>query len=158
MPLSDTLRQYSRRRLASCHVDLRRVVMQAEAWMPFDVMVLEGARSVARQQRLFQQGRKKRDGSWQIEDWDAVLTCYDGLDNPGKHVGDPAQAVTLAPWPLDLADRDRFLVMAGVVLAAASSLGISVRWGGEWRGDAEPERPEIAFFDLAHFQLNRVTY
>lgn len=126
--------------------------------MPFDVMVLEGARSVARQQRLFQQGRNKRNRSWQIDDWDAVLTCYDGLDNPGKHVGDPAQAVTLAPWPLGLEDRDRFLVMAGVVLAAASSLGISVRWGGEWLDAETQERPEIVFFDLAHFQLNRVTY
>ncbi|MEC9250905.1 MAG: hypothetical protein VX501_09665 [Pseudomonadota bacterium] len=158
MPLSDTLRQYSRRRLASCHVDLRRVVMQAEAWMPFDVMVLEGARSVARQQRLFARGRSQTTGQWQIVDWDKVVTCHDGLDEPGKHVSQPAQAVTLAPWPLDLADRDRFLVMAGVVLAAASSLGISVRWGGEWCGPAPEDRPELVFFDLAHFQLNRMTY
>ena len=49
-------------------------------------------------------------------------------------------------------------INAGMVLAAAGSLGISVRWGGEWCGPAPEDRPELVFFDLAHFQLNRMTY
>lgn len=161
--LSRSLQQRSRARLGSCHVDLRRVVMQAEAWMPFDVLVLEGHRSPARQERLFRQGRREAGGRWVIAEPERVVTCFDGRTRPGKHVDTPSQAVVMAPWPLDLADRDRFLVMAGVVLASAAALRLPVRWGGQWEGgwidSATPEdRPEIPLFDLAYFQLNRSTY
>lgn len=146
----------SRVRLASCHPDLRRVVQYAEAWMPFDFTVLEGQRTRARQQRLFAQGRAFEHGQWVVADPDRVVTQCDGVAIRSKHQGEPSQAIKLAPWPLDLADRDRFHVMAGVVLAAAAYLRIRMRWGTEdVPGEAVLTHPLIA---MAHFQLNRDTY
>lgn len=124
--------------------------------MPFDFMVVEGQRSLARQQRLFRQGRMESGRGWEVCDPARIVTACDGVGQPSKHMIVPAQAVKLAPSPLDWTDRDRFHVMAGVVLAAAAYLRVSLRWGSEIAGDEAMLRHPL--IELAHFQLNRDTY
>ena len=48
-------------------------------------------------------------------------------------------------------DRDRFILLAGHVLAVANKRGLKVRWGGDWNGNlvVRDER----FQDLGHFEV-----
>lgn len=116
-------------RLNTINPDLRRVVMKAFETMPFDVTVIEGIRTKERQAELFAKGASKTMNS--------------------KHL--TGRAVDLAPYPIDWNDKQRFVVMAEHVLAAAKELGVKVRWGGDWNqnGDWKDER----FFDGPHFEL-----
>lgn len=116
-------------RLNTINPDLRRVVMKAFETMPFDITVLEGIRTKERQAELFAKGASKTMNS--------------------KHL--TGRAVDLAPYPIDWNDKQRFVVMADHVLAAAKELGVKVRWGGDWNqnGDWKDER----FFDGPHFEL-----
>lgn len=116
-------------RLNTIHPDLRRVVMKAFETMPFDITVIEGIRTKERQAELFAKGASKTMNS--------------------KHL--TGRAVDLAPYPIDWNDKQRFVAMASHVLAAAKSLGVKVRWGGDWNqnGDWKDER----FFDGPHFEL-----
>ncbi|WP_303605995.1 hypothetical protein, partial [Gilvimarinus sp. 1_MG-2023] len=72
-----------------------------------DFSVIEGHRSIARQQELY------RDGKSQI----------DGIIQRGRHNLIPAEAVDLLPYPATLngvnvwADRQRFCVLAGLMYA-----------------------------------------
>jgi len=67
-----------------------------------------------------------------------------------KHNAMPSLAVDVVPYPVDWDDTDRFFFLAGVVMGTAASLGIGIRWGGDWNGDGKyTER----FRDLPHFEL-----
>ena len=71
----------------------------------------------------------------------------------GKHNKKPAKAVDAVPW----INRDvswnklHCCVLAGVVLAVASNLGIKIRWGCNWDMDSEPITDQD-FQDLVHFE------
>jgi hypothetical protein len=60
-------------------------------------------------------------------------------------------AVDVAPYPVDWNDKERFYYFAGFVKGVASSLGISIRWGGDWNSDNNLKNQ--TFFDLPHFEL-----
>lgn len=71
-----------------------------------------------------------------------------------KHLQQPdgySHAVDLAPYPIDWADRERFCVLAGVMYAAAHTVGVKLRWGGDWDmdGSTTDERKR----DYGHFEL-----
>jgi peptidoglycan L-alanyl-D-glutamate endopeptidase CwlK len=68
-----------------------------------------------------------------------------------KHNSFPSLAVDVAPSPLDWSDTDRFYHFAGYVLATANSLGIKIRWGGNWRGDFKFR--DEKFQDMPHVEL-----
>jgi peptidoglycan L-alanyl-D-glutamate endopeptidase CwlK len=115
-------------KLGECHPDLQRVVRLAVELMPPDIdcTVLCGWRGKLDQQRAFRDGKSKLQ-------WPE-----------SRHNSIPAEAVDLAPYPIDWNDRAAFVLLASYVLAAASDLGIRVSWGGHWRG----------FPDLPHFELS----
>lgn len=125
-------------RLASVHTDLVRVVRKALAYGLLDISVVQGRRSKEDQDRAFKEGKSK-------------------LKYPqSKHNSDPSDAVDIAPfingkisW-----NTQHCLVLAGIVLAAASELGIKVRWGGNWDRDGEPVTDQT-FNDLVHFELDK---
>ena len=123
--------------------------------MPFPFQVLEGHRSRERQMRLFQQGRSQINGRWEVTVPERVITHCDGYTRISKHNIEPSQAVNLAPYPADWEDRDRFHVMAGIVLAASAYLRVPVRWGTEEEGGQHDEPPVEL---LGHFHLNRPTF
>ena len=121
----------SRQRLDTCHPDLIQVCELAIK--NYDFTVLEGFRSNARQDELFRQGKSK-------------LTA-----GKSKHNTNPCRAVDVAPYPIDWDDLRRFYLLAGFMFQAAATLGVKLRWGGDWDGDWE--HTDQTFHDLPHFEL-----
>jgi hypothetical protein len=70
-----------------------------------------------------------------------------------KHSSIPSNAGHLDPYPIDYSDWLRYYLVAGVVMSAASEIGISsrIRWGGDW--DRDFKLGEETFRDLAHWEL-----
>jgi peptidoglycan L-alanyl-D-glutamate endopeptidase CwlK len=115
-------------KLGECHPDLQRVVRRAVELMPadLDMTVLCGWRGKAEQDKAYREGKSK-------------------LRFPeSRHNRVPAEAVDLAPYPIDWNDHAAFTRLATYVLAAAADLGVRVSWGGHWRG----------FIDLPHYELS----
>lgn len=50
-----------------------------------------------------------------------------------KHNSSPSKAVDVAPYPIDWTDLQRFHDFALFVKGVAAGMGISVRWGGDFR-------------------------
>ena len=69
----------------------------------------------------------------------------------GRHNDNPSRAVDIAPYPIDWADRERFHLFAGFVLGIARSMGIKLRWGGDWNMNFEVD--DNKFDDFPHFEI-----
>jgi len=110
-------------------VDAKLVNVANELIKLMDVTVIEGLRSQERQNELVAQGKSK--------------TKF------GKHVD--GKALDLAPYPIDWEDRERFHYMGGLVRGIGHSLGVSVRWGGDW--DSDGEIKDNSFDDLVHVEI-----
>ena len=122
------LSKRSKDRLSGVHPDLVRVVERAIQISDMDFTVLEGVRSIARQQQLVAAGASKTMKS--------------------RHI--TGHAVDLAPyvsgqvrWDWPLYDK-----LSATVKKAAAELEIPIEWGGDW----------TSFKDGPHFQLPRKEY
>ena len=121
----------SRNRLATCHDDLQRLF--GAVVVSFDCSALAGHRGQAEQDRLFADGKSK-------------------LKYPdSKHNKYPSMAVDVAPCPVDWSDTSRFYYFAGFVKATALSMGITIRWGGDWNSNFVTN--DQTFMDLPHYEL-----
>lgn len=121
----------SQAKLATCHPDLQRVFN--EVVKHFDCTIVEGHRGKEDQDRYYAQGKSK--------------VKYPN----GKHNKEPSMAVDVIPYPIDWNARDRFVYFAGFVKGIATSLGVNIRWGGDW--DCDTELADNTFDDLPHFEL-----
>ena len=118
-------------KLETLHPDLRKLC--EEAIKLVDFTVLEGYRSAARQQDVYDQGASKARPGYSLHNrW-------------------PSEAVDLAPYPIDWQNRERFNHLAGVLVGLAHAHGIALRWGGDWSMDGETT--DNTFDDLPHFEL-----
>lgn len=99
----------------------------------FDCMVLCGHRDKTEQDTAFASGASKLK-------WPA-----------SKHNSTPSKAVDVLPYPINWADTQRITYFAGYVMATALSLGVKLRWGGDW--DKDTDLKDNTFDDLAHFEL-----
>ena len=101
----------------------------------FDITIIEGRRSQERQNELVAQGKSK--------------TKF------GKHVD--GKAVDIAPYPIDWNARDDFHLLGGFVLGMAASMGIKIRWGGDWNASStfkgRRTTKDNNFDDLVHFEI-----
>lgn len=123
--------RHSQAQLDTCHEDLR--LLFNEVIKEFDCSILEGNRNEKRQNELYRSNKSQ-------------------VQYPNsKHNSLPSNAVDAAPYPIDWSDRERFSYFAGYVKAKAESLGIRIRWGGDWDGDWQVR--DNNFDDLAHFEL-----
>lgn len=126
----------SRLKLNGVHKDLVAVVEKAITISSKDFTVIEGLRSIERQKQLYAAGKSKTLNS--------------------RHI--TGHAVDLAPWPingdfdsdgiLNIADWDEYYPIADAMKEAAQDLGVSLEWGGDWKG----------FPDGPHFQLSHRGY
>lgn len=132
--------------LATCDPRLQQLFTVVSADYP--CQVLQGARTKEQELANIAAGRS-------------------ALKDPmhSKHVTDPvlrplALAVDVAPspvvWPVPgRSDYShvlgRFYHFAGFVLGKAETLGLHVRWGGDWNGDLI--FTDQTFDDLDHFEL-----
>jgi peptidoglycan L-alanyl-D-glutamate endopeptidase CwlK len=126
----------SRLKLNGVHRDLVAVVEKAITISSKDFTIIEGLRSIERQKQLYAAGKSKTLNS--------------------RHI--TGHAVDLAPWPtngdfdsdgiLNIADWDEYYPIADAMKEAAQDLGVSLEWGGDWKG----------FPDGPHFQLSHKGY
>lgn len=120
----------SLRKLRTCDERLQRVLNAVI--VDFDMQVLEGHRGEAAQNEAFRTGHSKL--KWPN----------------GNHNAYPSKAVDVAPFPVDFKNRERFFYMAGLIMATAKSMGIKLRWGGDWGQDGlDPQK----FDDLPHLEV-----
>ena len=131
----------SKDKLKTADERLQRVVKRALSFNVLDFSVIEGHRSIERQQILFSEGRSK----------------IDGINKKGKHNYLPSLAVDLLPYPSIVNgvnvwnDAQRFCVLAGLMYASASLENVKIRWGGDWDGDGN--NADSSFHDLPHFEI-----
>ena len=127
----------SQKQLATCHPDLQRVLNRAIQIVDFKVV--EGHRTIERQQQLFAEGKTKINGTSQL----------------GKHNHSPSLAADIYPFPIDLRDEEkssaRFYHLMGVVKACAHMEGVLLRFGHDWDGDND--YADQSFDDLPHIEL-----
>ena len=121
----------SKERLLTCDIKLQKIFN--EVIKHIDCSVLEGHRSAERQDRLFEDGKTK-------------------VKYPlGRHNSKPSRAVDVVPYPVDWNYRERQTLFAGFVLGIAMSMGIKLRWGGDWNMDFHVI--DNRFDDFPHFEL-----
>ena len=64
----------------------------------------------------------------------------------------PSRGVDLTPYPVpEWEDYMTFYTFGGYVLGVADTLGIELRWGGDW--DSDKDLHDQTFNDLMHFEL-----
>lgn len=121
----------SKARLATCHPDLQKVFN--EVIKHYDCSVLCGTR-----------GKEEQD--------EAVRTGHSKTKYPkSKHNSTPSLACDVVPYPVDWNDSKRFYHFAGFVMGIAYSLGVNLRWGGDFNSDLNFKND--SFIDLPHFEL-----
>jgi len=122
----------SRMHLDTCHDDLKAVCFEVIKF--YDFSVIEGYRDESTQEKYFRMG-------------------VSHLHFPkSRHNQHPSCAVDLYPWPTGTADRDQMLLLAGIFLSTAHSMGVKIRWGGSWSSSNLVIKKE-RFVDLPHFEL-----
>lgn len=110
--------------------ELQRVVDFAIRFVDFSIT--EGRRTLERQKQLLAEGKTKT------------------LDS--KHL--TGEAFDFAPYPeLDWKDRERFIYIAGHIMMAGHTLGVPLRYGGDW--DRDGQLKDNVFDDLPHFELHK---
>ncbi|GEK12574.1 M15 family metallopeptidase [Aliivibrio fischeri] len=117
-------------RLASCHPQLQTVFTKVLEIC--DCSILCGHRTEAEQNALPNSNTQVRFPN-------------------SKHNSVPSKAVDATPYPYDEDDRERFSYFAGIVIGVGASMGIAIRWGGDW--DKDNELKDNGFDDLMHFEL-----
>ena len=123
----------SKERLKGVDAKLQNVLNEVVKY--FDITIIEGLRSQERQNELVAQGKSK--------------TKF------GKHV--QGKAVDIAPYPIDWNARDDFHYLGGFMLGMAASMGIKIRWGGDWNASSlskgQRTTKDNNFDDLVHFEI-----
>lgn len=130
----------SLQKLETVDPDLEDLMYAVMGKQLMDFTIIEGYRSRARQQALFDNGDSKVAVS--------------------KHNHNPALAIDIAPYPIRWGDKGsstrvkdigNFYRLAGIVLATAKELEIHIRWGGDWNMNGDIYDQD--FDDLVHFEL-----
>jgi len=115
-------------RLEGVHPDLVQVVKRAIQISPVDFMVVEGMRTLERQKHLVAEGKSTTMNSRHLSGHAVDLAAY---------VDDELE------WGEPQHDQ-----VAEAIKTAASELGVTVEWGGDW----------TSFVDPPHFQLSWKSY
>ena len=123
--------KHSKKQLKTCHEDLQKLFN--EVIKHWDCTVIEGTRDEETQNEYFRTRRSKKQ--WPNS----------------KHNSTPSKAVDVAPCPIDWEDLQRFYAFSGFVIGIATSMGITLRWGGDW--DSDRDFKDQNFNDLPHFEL-----
>lgn len=134
-------------KLQTCHKDLQLIM--EEVINIYDFTILEGTRSVEKQQEYYKKG----------------LSKLDGINRKSKHQSFPSMAIDIMPYGGNAfsgreSDTRRFVFLAGIVKAVSERLyeegaiTHKIRWGGDWDGDNLMS--DQSFNDLPHFELKRV--
>lgn len=122
------LSKRSKDRLSGVHPDLVRVVEKAISISDIDFTVLEGVRSIARQEQLVKAGASQTMRSRHITGHAVDLGAY-------------VAGQVRWDWPL-------YHKLADTMKKAAEECNVQIEWGGDW----------TSFKDGPHFQLPHKEY
>ena len=99
-----------------------------------DITIIQGHRTKDEQDRFFAEGTSKVE--WPNS----------------KHNKYPSQAVDVQPSPYNEETlREDLSYIAGLFVGIGESMGLDIRWGGDW--DEDGETADNSFDDLFHFEL-----
>ena len=130
----------SKQKLSECHLDLQLIYQNLIEII--DVTILEGKRSIERQEELVRTGMSKTMDSKHLEQEDGT-----------------SHAVDAAPCPIDWGDRERFIYMQGIIrgishiLYKNGDIEHKTRHGIDWDDDGNIK--EHSFFDGPHVELKK---
>ena len=122
----------SESKLTGVHPDLVKVVRRALEICEYDFAVIEGVRTIARQQQLFVAGKSKTMNSRHLT----------------GHAVDLYPSGNPIPWI-------RCHNIKDAMFEAANELGVPIRWGGDFNGNGIKDD---SFIDMPHFELKRSHY
>jgi peptidoglycan LD-endopeptidase CwlK len=120
-----------RKNFEGVHSDLVKVAELAATYLPFDIVVIQGARTPEQHAANVASGatRTTRSRHVRANNKSGMACAVDMAPQLGK----------IIPWQrLDL-----FQKMNDAMMKASAKLGIPIEWGGAWR----------SFKDLNHWQL-----
>lgn len=141
----------SMKELATVDPRLVNVVLRARAWSRVAFEVSQGARTIDQQREYFSKGASKVNPD--------AYSSKDALYKAAKHVVGPgcplsrAVDVFVPGQPGGSYDKHALAYLAGVMDAAAKSLGIAIRWGGDFDRDGQLLEAGT-FHDLPHFEID----
>jgi len=121
----------SKRLLRGCDDRLALLFYNVIHWT--DITIIAGFRGQILQDRWYAEGKSK--------------VMYPN----SKHNTYPSRAVDWAPYPIDWADTERFVFVAGRMFQIADQMGIKIRWGGDW--DSDGRQIDENFRDYGHVEL-----
>lgn len=130
--MSYSFSQKSLEKLNTCHPDLQKVMH--EVIKHVDCTIIYGIRTLEEQKQLVESGMSKTMNSKHLKQADGY-----------------SHAIDVAPYPIDWNNKERFIYFAGFVQGIAKSLGVDLRWGGDW--DSDFDTKDHSFFDGPHFEL-----
>ena len=122
----------SKERLSTCIPEIQELVK--EVVKHFDCSVLCGHRNEEEQMLAYNAVPQRSGKKWP----------------ESKHNAEISTAIDVVPYPSDWEDRERFHYFAGFVKGIAKSMGLEIRWGGDW--DSDTEVRDNDFDDLPHFE------
>lgn len=134
----------SRDILSWAHPDLRKVL--EEAIKVVDFSVLESVRTEEQHNKNVKDGKSKT--TWEKS------KHRPRIDNDGRLT---SMAVDIAPYPIDFSNKQRFNLVAGVILGIAhvlrerGTITHQIRWGGDFNQNWDPT--DDKFYDGPHFEL-----
>lgn len=135
-----TFGKASRKRYETLHPKLKAIMDEAIQVMDFTIVC--GFRNKRAQEKAFNDGVSTKH-------WP-----------DSKHNQNPSIAVDIAPWDptmrrgrgdIDWNNRDRFILLAGIIKGIAHKLGIAIRWGGDFDNDTFMR--DQKFIDMPHIEL-----
>ncbi len=132
----------SLQRRGSVRPELQKIADLAIEMSPFDLTFTEGHRNERWQIAFYAQGRTSPGSIVTDVQWPH-----------GTHNAVPSNAMHLDPYPINYKDTDKYVLMAGVVWAAAVVLELNdhLRWGRDWDRDFDlTDQRRILYF--AHFE------
>lgn len=127
--------QRSENNLKGVNANLVKVVRRALEITSVDFTVIEGVRTLARQEQLYAQGRT---APGKIVTWTMKSKHIDG------------NAVDLLPvtgW----VNLSSFKAVSKAMFQAANELGVKIIWGADWNGNGIQEKGET---DSPHFEIS----
>jgi len=136
--------EVSKARLNTCDPRLIRVCYRAAQTANFSVLC--GTRTDEEQHAIYADKKSTLNGVTEFSKHQLKHPI-----NAGKTRSSAVDLMPYIPGVNVWKQRDSWMILAGVVIAAAEEELVSIRWGGDWNMDGKSWNEK--FEDLGHFEL-----
>ena len=139
------------------------ILMNSIETSKVDFGVIHGGRTAEEQNIIFQKGREKINGAWNIKDKAKVTTYADGYNFISKHQYTKTECSKAVDIGVYINGRlsweeESYIYLGGHIMAIASYLykqnkiTEEIRWGGNWDNDGTIIKDQ-KLKDLGHFEI-----